>query len=354
MKAVVLAGQGKLEYREVPKPVCGDDDIILEVKACGICGSDLNFYRGTYYQPEKGVFTMGHEFAGVIAERGKNVDPKWQVGDRVVSENTGDACGTCPACSRGDYVMCEHREILGCTMDGGFTKYVKIPGRLLSFYKNCLWRIPDNLSFEEATLFDPAANGYCSVIQQGGMKPGEIVVVYGVGALGLMSIAAASIGGASRIIAVGMHSDRAKREAIARHYGATDFFASDEEEDMVATIRKAAGPDGVALTIDAAGVPEITRTAIGFTRFTGTIVRIGVSPRPYNYDLNDFASKNIRIQGHMGYNQESWRNCIALAACGKLDLKTIISCTLPMSEYEKGFQMSMKQEAAKVVLIPEE
>lgn len=352
MKALVIVDKGKLELREVAKPVCGDDDIILEVKACGICGSDLGLYRGTSFRPEKVPFTVGHEFAGVIAEIGKNVDKRWRVGDRVVSDNTGHACGTCPACSRGDFVACEERETLGFAMDGGFAKYVKIPGRVLQFYKNCLWKIPENLSFQEATLGDPAANGYFAVIQQGHMLPGDVVVVYGVGALGLMSIAAASIGGASKVIAVGMHADRKTREALSRHYGATHFFASDEETDIVSTIREVAGENGVAVTIDAAGVPEVIEAAIGFTRTEGTIVRIGMNPRPFHFSFNPMCRKNISLQGHRGYNQTSWRNCLALAACGKLDLKSLITCELPLDQWDKGFQMTMTQEAAKVILIP--
>lgn len=352
MKAVVLYGKGMVELRDVEKPECGDEDIIIEVKACGICGSDLNFYYGRREPMGAVPYTMGHEFSGVIAEMGKNADPRWKIGDRVVSENTGDACGVCPSCSRGDYVACPNREILGCTMDGGFTKYVKIPGKLLRFYKNCLWKIPDNISFQEATLMDPAANGYNAVIQQGRLKPGEIVVVYGVGALGIMSIAAAYYGGASKIIAVGMHSDRVSREAIARKYGADYFLASDEEDDMAAKIREIADPDGVAMTIDAAGHPSITETAIKFTRNQGVIVRIGTNPTPFNNTFDSFKGKNISVIGHMGYNQESWRNCLALAASGKLDLKSIISNELPLEEYHKGFEMSRLQQATKVILIP--
>ena len=335
------------------KPICGDEDIILEVKACGICGSDLGFYYGTKIPMGQVPYTMGHEFAGVIAETGKNADSRWKVGDRVVSDNTGDACGVCPACSRGDFVACQHRKILGCSMDGGFAKYVRIPGRVLRFYRNAVWKIPDNLSFQEATLMDPAANGYNSVIQQGGLKAGENVVVYGAGALGIMSIAAAYIGGAAKIIAVGMHSDRVSREAVARKYGADHFLASDEEEDMASKILEIAGEDGIALTIDAAGHPSITHTAIKFTRPQGKIVRIGSNPAPFDASMDAFKMKNISIIGHMGYNQESWRNCLALAACGKLDLKTIISHEMPISDIHRGFDLSKKQLATKVIIIPE-
>lgn len=352
MKAVVLCGKGEVEYRDVEKPVIGDDDILLEVKACGICGSDLHFYYGRMAPIGQVPFTMGHEFSGVIAEKGKNVDAYWNVGDRVVSDNTGGACGRCYSCSNGHFVACADRQTMGVSMDGGFTKYVKIPGKILQVYKNCLWKIPENLSFQEATLMDPAANGYNAVIQQGNMKPGEIVVVFGVGALGLMSIAQAYLGGASKVIAVGMKSDRVSREAIARKYGASEFLASDEEEDIVSRIREAAGPDGVTLAVDAVGIPYLTDVAIAVVRNEGAIVRIGMSDKPYQSSLDGFSLKNIRIMGHMGYDQVSWRNTLALSAVGRLDLKSIITCELPLEEYHKGFEMSRKQEAAKVVLIP--
>lgn len=352
MKAVVLCGKGQVEFREVPEPVIGDDDILLEVKACGICGSDLHFYYGRLEPMGQVPFIMGHEFAGVIAGIGKNVSDYWKIGDRVVSENTGDACGRCPSCAAGNFVACAHRQTMGCSMDGGFTKYVRILGRLLQMYPNCLYHIPDNLSFSEATLMDPAANGYNAVIQQAGFRSGETAVVFGVGALGLMSIQQAYIGGASKVIAVGMSSDRRSREAIARKFGATDFLASDEEADLVESVLKIAGGNGVALVVDAAGVPMITEQAIRIVRNEGAIVRIGMSDKTYNRGLDDFALKNVRIIGHMGYNAESWRNSLALAAAGRLDLKSIITCELPLEQYHQGFEMSRTQEASKVILIP--
>lgn len=352
MKAVVLCGRGKVEFKDMEKPVIGDGDILLEVKACGICGSDLHFYYGRMEPIGKVPLIMGHEFAGIIVQKGKDVEEYWKVGDRVVSENTGDACGRCYSCSQGHFVACEHRETMGVSMDGGFTKYVKIPGKLLSMYKNCLWKIPDNLTFEEATLMDPAANGYNAVIQQGNMKPGEKVVVFGVGALGLMSIAQAHIGGASKIIAVGMHADRKNREAVARGYGADEFLASDEETDIVTTIKKLAGEDGIALAVDAAGVPSLVDTAVRVLRSEGAIVRIGMNQAPYGNSLDAFSIKNIRFFGHMGYDQESWRNTLALAESGRLDLKPVITSTLPLEQYHRGFEMTRLQEASKVVLIP--
>lgn len=228
---------------------------------------------------------------------------------------------------------------MGITMDGGFTKYVKIPGSLLEMYKNCLWKIPENLSFEEATLMDPAANGYNAVVQQGNLKSGEIVVVFGVGALGLMSIAQASIAGASKIIAVGMKADRKRREKIARKYGADEFFASDEEENIVEKVKEAARRRS-CVSSRRSGSSALTSAAIQIVRSEGSIVRIGMSNKTYEDSLDGFSLKNIRFSGHMGYNQESWRNTLALAKAEKLNLKPIITCILPLEEYQQGFDMT--------------
>ncbi len=352
MRAVVLYDKGKAELREIPKPTIAKDDILIEVKAAGICGSDLTFYYGHKGPMGQCPVTMGHEFAGVIVEKGEDADDYWSVGDRVVSDNTGSACGRCYNCSQGHYVACSQRDILGITMDGGFAEYVKIPGDLLKMYKNCLWKIPDNLSFNEASLMDPAANAYNAVIQQAGFKSGEVAVVFGVGALGLFSIAQAYLGGASQVIAVGMSSDRKTREKLAIHYGASVFIASDEENDIASKIRECTGGKEIDLVVDAVGHPDITKTSIDICRNEGTVVRIGMNTDSYNDNFNMVTIKNIRFIGHMGYNQESWRNSLALAQCGRLDLNSIISYEIPLEEYHKGFEDTKNQIAAKVILIP--
>ena len=351
MKAVVLCDRGKAELREVEKPQIDAGDILIEVKACGICGSDLHFYYGGLEPVGEVPFTLGHEFAGVIVEMGIDVDKKWSIGERVVSDNTGGACGECYSCSKGDFVACVNRQVLVVTMDGGFTKYVKIPGAILKMYKNCLWKIPENIGFQEATLMDPAANGYNAVIQQGKMKSGENIVVFGVGALGLMAIAQANIAGAAKIIAVGMSADRKNREALALHYGATQFLASDEV-DILQTIQEYIEGEEIALIIDAVGHPSVMRVAAQLVRAQGRIIRIGLNSGGYGDSMDILSIKNISLIGHMGYNQESWKNTLALVKKGRLDLKTIISLELPLEEYHKGFEMSKYQEAAKVVLTP--
>lgn len=352
MKAMVLYDRGKTELREVPIPEIGDEDILLKVTACGICGSDLHVFYGNLAPQGPVPYIMGHEFVGTIAKIGERVVSRWKAGDRVVSENTGSACGTCPACSRGDFVNCAHRTCLGCGTDGGFAEYVKIPGQILKIYPNCLYHIPDNLTFEEATVLEPAANAYKAVIQEGNLHAGETVVVFGAGALGLMSVQMASIAGASNVILVGMSSDIKTRFQVAKKYGATHLLVSDKTPNLIADILEIAGENGIALVVDAAGVPVVTKQAIELVRNEGTIIRIGMSPKPFDESLDGFASKSVTIRGHMGYNQESWRNTLALAKCGRLDLKSIITDVLPLEKYEEGFSRMLDQTASKIILLP--
>lgn len=355
MKAVIKKGYGpfELEYTDIPKPEVKDDDVLIKVKAAAICGSDL----GLYYDTVTGKtvdypIVIGHEFAGEICETGKNVT-RWKAGDRVVSDNTGYVCGECYACGSGEYLFCSHRKGMGNDMDGGFAEYVKIPGQVLNAFPNCLYRIPDNKSFEEASMMDPCCNGYKAVIQEGGLLPGQNVVVFGAGALGLFSIAAARIGGAGRIISVGMSEDEKVRFDIAKKLGATDFVVADKE-DAPARCREIAGKEGVALIIDCAGAPVVLKQAIDIIRNGGKIVKIGYSRQPVGFSLDSMALKGVTLIGHMGYDSTSWKNCLRLLEKGEIDMEAVISHRLPLSQWKTGIELVKQKEATKVILLPEE
>ena len=355
MKALVYhLKQGKLFLKEKEKPVCGDADVLIRVKAVGICGGDLHFYKGDF-DPPPGLeeeFTIGHEFVGVIEETGKNADPRWKIGDRVVTDNTAGACGRCPACAKGQYTHCSHRRILGLSEDGGFAAYVKEPGGILALNPDSMFRIPDNVSFAGATVLEPAANAYKAVVQEGGVKPGETVVVYGPGPIGLMCTQIAAIAGAAKVILVGRSHNRNLRGKIGLKYGATHWIENDAGNDVKGQIAEIAGEEGVDCVIDAAGHPSVLLEAIDIVRNEGTIVRAGFSDSPVGAGINAITMKSIRLFGHMAYDTECWKNCIRLAEAGKLDLDTIVTHQLPLEEWEKGFRMSVDGTAGKVVLIP--
>lgn len=351
MQALCYLERGKLGLREVPVPACGEDDLIVEVKAAGICGADLHWQSGAF--SAENPFVLGHEFSGVICQKGGRVDESWKIGDRVVSDNTGDACGRCSACRRGDFVHCLHRKTLGAGMDGGFARYVRIPGRILRMNPNCLMRLPDGISFEEGAVLEPAANAYRAVVREGDVRPGDTVVVAGLGALGLYSIQLAKLAGASDILCIGQRSDVEKRFPLARACGATDMIVADEE-DVPARVRALAGEDGVRVAVDAAGAPVVMKQAMEYLQHDGRFIKIGNPPVSYDGTLLPLIDKQITVVGHMGYDADCWHQVMKLTSRGQLQLRPLIGAVLPLREYEKGYALMRAQQVAKAVLIPEE
>lgn len=353
MKAVVKFGYGKYEteLRDVPIPEIGDDDLLIEVKAAGVCGSDIAFDNGEHANILNPPVVLGHEFSGVVSKAGKNVTA-WKVGDRVVSDNTGTACGTCYACGTADYLSCAERLGIGYGMDGGFTKYVKILGKTLAVFPNSLMRIPEGMSFEEAAILDPACNAYMAVSQEAKLMPGEFMAVFGVGALGQFCIQAGRAAGAAKIIAIGLSADAARFD-LARKNGATDIIMSDQVNCIEEVMRITNG-EGVALVTDCAGVAVVLQQAIEIVRPAGTIVKIGYDHNPYNTSLDPIIDKAIALKGHFGYDWVSWRNVMNLVQAGKWDLKGMISHRMPVTEFRKAFDLVRSRESIKIILYPED
>jgi threonine dehydrogenase-like Zn-dependent dehydrogenase len=353
MKALVKYGYGKgeTELRDVPIPEIGDDDILIEVKAAGICGSDIAFDAGGHENLLNPPVVLGHEFSGIIAKKGSGVKD-WEVGERVVSENTGYICGKCYACSTSDYLSCPERLGIGYGMDGGFTKFVRIPGQVLKRMPHPLYRIPEGISFEEAAIFDPCCNAYKAVVQESRVYPGEDIAVFGVGALGLFSVQAARAAGAANIIAIGLSKDE-QRFKIAGNLGATHIIMADKE-DVAQEVNKITSGEGVALVVDCAGVAIVLKQAIDITRNGGQIVKIGYDENPVNFSLDPILDKSISIKGHFGYDYISWKNVIKLTEKGMLDMKAMISHRMPLSKWSEGFDLVRNQKAIKVILTPED
>jgi len=344
-------GKGETEIREVPVPEVGENDMLIEVKAAGICGSDIAYDNGDHPEHLNVPVILGHEFAGIVAKTGANVKD-WKVGDRIVSDNTGYVCGKCHACATGQYLQCEHRLGLGYGADGGFTDYVKITGDLLQKNANSLFKIPDNVSFQEAAIMDPICNAYKAVVQESSILPGEDIAVFGVGPLGLFSIQIARLMGCANIIAIGLEADEERFKA-ARKYGATHIIMSDKQ-NLPEEIDRITGGEKVATVIDAAGVNIVLKQAIDILRKGGEIIKIGYDKRPYNFSLDEILNKGITIKGHFGYNYESWKNVMRLLEIGKVDLKGMISHYILLEDWQKGFDLLRRQKANKIIFTKDE
>lgn len=353
MLALVKYGTRSREtqLREVPVPEIGENDLLIEVKAAGICGSDIAYDNGDHPNHLNCPVILGHEFSGVISKIGENVKD-WKVGDRVVSDNTGYVCGKCYACTNGQFLSCPDRLGLGYGMDGGFTDYVKISGELLARNPNTLFAIPENVSFDEASILDPICNAYKAVIQEGNVLPGEDIIVYGVGPLGLFAIQIAKLAGCANIIAIGLEADE-ERFKIARKYGANHIIKSDKQ-DVSEEIKRITKGDMAAVCIDAAGVNVVMKQAVEIVRTGGRIVRIGYDKRAYGETLDPFTDRGVSLIGHFGYDYNSWKNILRLLELGKVDLKGMISHHIRLEDWQKGFDLVRSKEAVKIIITKDE
>ena len=353
MKAIVKYGDpqelGTYGLADIPDPTCGDDDVIIEVKAAAICGADMHHW-GINNGSTKLDSVRGHEFSGNIVEVGKNVKD-WKVGQRVVSDNTGHVCGKCPACMVGDFLQCSEKVNLGLGYgySGGFTKYCKIPGEILKIHPQALWEIPENISYEEASILDPIANAYKTMAQESNLLPGENVVIFGTGPLGLFATQMAKIMGAADIIMVGLQDDTKIRFSVAQKCGATACVNGSVEDVVSRCHELCGGKDGVGLVIDCAGAPISLQQGINILRKNGQLIRVGQGYKPLNFDINDITKRGLDLKGHMAYNSISWKNSIELLRRGVIQAKPLITHRLGLSQWVEGFEKMANKEAIKVV-----
>jgi threonine dehydrogenase-like Zn-dependent dehydrogenase len=323
---------------------------LIEVKAAGVCGSDVLYADGLLQSVLKPPVVLGHEFSGIIVKKGKNIT-KWEIGDRVVSDNTGYVCGECYACNTSEFLMCPHRLGLGYSMDGGFAKYVKILGHTLSVFPGSLMKIPDGMSFEEAAILDPACNGYKAVVQEAKLIPGENIAIFGIGPLGQNCIKAAKVAGAAKIIAICRRKNQ-QRINIAKQNGATHVIVTDEQ-DSVNAVLELTNKEGVDVTCDCAGSPNVNTQSVKITKTGGRVIKVGYDNACFNENIDMFVHKAIMLKGHFGYNWISWKNVINLYTENKWALSDLITHKLPLSEFATALELMRSKKAMKIILYPE-
>ena len=182
---------------------------------------------------------------------------------------------------------------------------------------------------------DPICNAYKAIAQRSGLLPGENVVIFGTGPLGLFSVQIAKIMGALNIVVVGLEEDVKVRFGVARQLGATEVVN---------------GSDSIGLVVDCAGANICLKQAIEMVRCNGEIVRVGMGFKPVGFSINDISMKAVSIIGHMAYDATSWRNSLQLLAAGRIQVKPMITHRLGLSRWEEGFEAMANKEAIKVIL----
>lgn len=333
-----------VEIREVPEPVIGPEDVLLEVRSVGVCGSDIEMWHHQVTFPVNVPVILGHEFCGVIHKLGENVKD-YQIGERVVSETAAVICGKCHHCRSGEYNLCPSRKGYGSGVSGAFTRYVAVPQRILH-------RIPTNVSFDFASLTEPACVAYNAVFVKSHIRPGEPVVIIGPGPIGLFAVQMARIGGAYPIILIGTQVDEGRLKT-GKELGAHITF-NVSQEDPAARIRELTDGLGVPLVIDAAGNNPAFKLAMELVRRNGQITKIGWGPKPLDLSLDPIIAKAATLQGSFSHTWSTWEAVLHLISSGDVRMEPMITHRFPLAGWEEAFRLVDSKVAVKAVIHPGE
>ena len=343
MKALIYRKPYSLEYSDFPDPAAGDDDVLVRVKACGICGSDVHGFTGKTGRRIPPLI-MGHEAAGIVERLGKNVSG-FKKGDRVCFDSTV-YCNKCEACRAGLFNRCDKRQVLGVSVPefkrhGAFAEYVAVPWWIVS-------KIPDELSFVHAALLEPASIG-THAANRAPMSNIDTVVVIGAGTIGLFILQAARLRGAAKVIAVDINEFRLN---IAKKLGA-DQLINPLKSDLSEAILQETEGKGANVTLDAVGYAKTFANAVSVTRMGGHVVAVGNLEKKAEFDLQQLIAKEHTFIGSYASSGE-FSDCIKLVASGKINVEPLISDVLPLKEGPDAFDRLLKAEEnlLKIVLEP--
>src|ERR1700757_4064536 len=346
MTSVVLHGADDMrtELRPVPQP--GPGEVILKVKVASICGTDIKVLHRTLQGQPAGEFIMGHEYAGTVAALGPGVD-EFQIGDRVAVE-VHKGCERCENCIKGWYTSClnygdvaKGHRAKGLTCDGGFAEYAVN-------HINTLYRLPDNLTFEQACMVTTAASPLWAIDLMGGYVAGETVLILGPGPIGLIAVQLCKALGAERVILTGTRDSRLE---IGKQLGA-DFTINVREENLADRIRQITHGKGADSVLECAGGPTSMQEALENVKRGGRIGVVAWYTGPVHMDMNLAVRSNVRIYAARGEGGMNSGRSLALMSAGKLDAAALITHRFALDDVHEAFRTYVDRvgNALKVVM----
>ena len=349
MRAAVLVGRDQLQIKDVPTPLPGPQDVLIQVNACAICSSDVSLMHAPWpHQPPYGAFIPGHEYAGTVVALGETVD-EFQAGDRVAVE-AHLGCQRCRNCRLGNYTACLNYGNLekghranGFTTNGGYAQYVVN-------HVNTVYRIPDTIDFDEAALITNLGCVLYGFETIGGYIVGDCVAVIGPGPIGLIAVSSAQALCAGKVLLIGTRDSRLH---AGKAMGA-DRVVNINDENAVDIIMDETNGLGADLVIESSGNPNGPQTAILMTKRMGKILLLGFPDQPVNADFSTLGKNNKFIYTVRG---EGWANvgrAISMLKTGHISLKPLVTHIFPLSQIKEAFQTFTQRidGALKVIVKP--
>jgi len=343
MKALRYYKPGVVKFEEVKIPEPDDDEVLVKVDTALTCGTDIKTYKRGHPVLIKNVPSgFGHEFAGIIAKKGKNVTG-FNLGDRVVGANSAP-CQECYYCKIKKYNLCENLDLL----NGAYAEYIKIPGRIV---RQNLLKIPDHVSFENAAFTEPLANVVHGV-DRTNIEPGSTVGIVGLGPIGLMFVRLAKLKGA-RVIAAGRNPLKLR---LAKEFGGADevvnLLATDNPEKAIMDLT----PEGKGLdyAIEAVGLPEMWERVVNLTRKGGTVNLFGgcKAGSKIQLDTTRIHYDEISIISVFHHTPYHVREALRLISEGQIDVAKLITHVMPISDIDKAIKLHDEGKAIKIAMKP--
>jgi len=317
MKAVRLIEIGQpLQLQEIPLSATGDDDVLVRIKAAGICHSDVHYWAGTSSVgplPQ----TLGHEIAGVVERLGSNVTSV-KAGERVCLHYLV-SCGECDHCRTGREQFCKDAEMLGKDRDGGYAEYIAVPAR------NAV-PLPDEIPFEQGAVLMCSSATVFHALRKARLAPGETVAVFGAGGLGMSAIQLAKAFGALEVYAVDINKAKL---TLAEEYGAIPIDA--KTSDPVAELHRLPGGKGVDVALELVGLSDVIQQAVQSLAVFGRAVLVGIAVEPFLVDsYRDVLGKEAEIIGSSDHLLQELPVLIEFVRQGTLDLSQVITRTISL------------------------
>ena len=340
MKGVFYVGDKSFKMGELKLPPLGENDLLIKNMACGVCGTDVHVYNGEVGSAEVNPpIILGHEYAGIVMETGKNV-VNAKVGDKVTLD-PNIYCGKCRFCRNGKKQHCENREGLGVTIDGGFAEYSIAPDTQA-------FLLADDVSFEEGAMVEPLA---CCIhgLELIDIRMGNTVCVIGGGAIGLLMTQLIKLSGASCII---LSEPIEKRRKAGALLGA-DYCIDPINQNLQNEIKRITGNNGVDVVVECAGTLSATKQSFEIADAGATVLLFSVPDFHAKFDLElfDVFKKELHIQGSF-INPYSNIKAVNMINSKKINIKPLITHRFGLEEMEKAIHTQTSPEAIKVMVIP--
>ncbi|MEA5051269.1 MAG: alcohol dehydrogenase catalytic domain-containing protein [Oscillospiraceae bacterium] len=338
-------GVGHFAVCEIPKPqIKKPDDVLIRVRAAGVCGTDVHIYHDTFKNFPPVV--LGHEFSGYVEETGGEVEG-FAKGDLVVCEPHTLFCGKCEMCRAGKIQLCEHKRSPGWGIDGAFTDYVVVPSLFLH-------HVPDGVDPEIAALAEPLAIVTHELLEHTKVEPMDTVAIVGAGPIGLLCCAVAKAGGAKKVYLTGLEHDEQIRFPAALRLGA-DEVVNGSACDAAARVLELTNGRGADVCVEATGSESGINTAIDALRKCGRICVIGI-PRDDRVSVGwkTLVNKVAEIYFNMSSSVSSWERALAVMATTPYDLGAAITHRASIEDWEAVFDDIHNGKAIKAMFIPDE